>query len=115
MPDQISKIQKVRKERDKELKTFHDVMIHFGFNKMDTKGWANKDAICYQHTYYNWFADFHTYSPPLSVWMVGTGLKDGRGFPGGWVYWEPDEIRAELERAIDELGKDPAAGYYENP
>ena len=101
-PDQIKVIEKEKRRRERCRDSFVKTLKRFGFKKIDTSDWVNPNQDCYEHPHYEWFAEIYDRGGWNDVFMAGQGLKDG-GFPGGWVYGDPEQIEKELARAIDEL------------
>lgn len=102
--EQVKKIEKEERARERCRKSFEKMLLRFGFKKIDTSDWEDKNAMAYEHVYYNWFAKINkNFSGDISdVFMAGEGLKNV-GFPGGYNYESPKEIEIELVKVMDEL------------
>lgn len=99
---QLKKINTEIAERKEDKSAFEKVLFHYQFKKVDTTGWLNPKQDCYQHVYFNWWAEIVRHGGWHEVWLVGEGLKCG-GFPGGWNYGEPEYLQEEIEKAIQIL------------
>lgn len=87
-PDQEKTVMQAKAEREKSFKSFKSILIHFGFTK--EKGLDG----CYGID--KWWAEISENGD--HVWLVGKGLKTS-AFPGGWIYWTPNELALELQSA----------------
>lgn len=90
------------KEHIAERKAFMDVLKKYGFKKINTKDWADKTAVAYIHEGNDWYAELLHRGGYSDVWMVGKGLKQASGFPGGWLYEEPAQIEAVIIKALND-------------
>jgi len=102
--EQIAQIDKEERKRKRCRSGFGKMLKHFGFKKADTSDWLQKDTLAFEHVYYNWYAEIQNHGNWDSVWMVGPGLKDS-GFPGGYMYDEPEKIETEIISALEKLNK----------
>lgn len=74
---------------------FEDILERAGFTKIRTEfdgdtGWEYRKM--------GWYADVINYTSGSEVWMIGAGLKDRKGYPGGFRYHEPAELEEELSK-----------------
>lgn len=87
---QIKTVEKERHRREKACSSFRRILRYFGFTQMR----GDKSAFVHKR---GWYAEIQWQSNYYVVWLVGGGLKSS-GFPGGWIYYEPKEVKEELER-----------------
>lgn len=93
-PAQIAIIDKEKKRREKCRGSFKRMLTKLGFRPCkDLPG-------SFQHKDRSWYAEIIDRGNYSDCWMVGEGLKDLTGFPGGWVYETPMDIEKELIKAI---------------
>lgn len=97
-PAQIAYIEKTIIKRDKELKTFENVLKHFGFRKLNTKGWVNPDQNCYTQNTHGWFVEILDYGKWKSCLVHGTGLDHGHPF--GKHYDSPESLCEAIVKAL---------------
>lgn len=97
-PEQIKFVEESECAREKEIKkvssSLVNVLHHFGFKKAATvEGGYGNDK-------YQWWAEIiqHGNQEPY-VWIVGNNLRDSP-FPGGWTYWEPQDLFRALGEAL---------------
>lgn len=104
--EQVVLIQETKAKRDAECKSFVSVLKHFGFTKLSTKGWEQTDRICYENKQHDWFAEIFKlgayHSQFFDCWMAGPGLRNV-GFPGGYMYGSPEEVKDALLQALNEI------------
>lgn len=98
---QVAKIEIAKNQRQRCRNSFVRMLKHFGFKKIDTAGWENPKALCFENETCEWFAEIQNYGNWDEVFMAGKGLKNV-GFPGGYMYGTPQEIEEELLKAIKE-------------
>lgn len=119
LPQQLALIYKVREKarkkenrlsriRDKEhmaeRKQLIDVLKKYGFKKISTKDFKDKTTVvAFMHEANDWYAELLHRGGYSDVWMVGKGLKQANGFPGGWLYEEPEQIEAVIIKARNEM------------
>lgn len=93
--EQLAKVEKRRKQIESDFRSFKSVLRHFGFKQLKDQ----KD--CFAND--KWYAEIVNHGNWHSVWMTGQGLKNSHLFPGGWTYFEPNEIRDELYNAAKDF------------
>jgi hypothetical protein len=101
---QNDKVEKEIRRRERCRNSFEKMLKHFGFKKIDTSDWERPNIPAFQHSYYNWYAEIIDHGRWNEVWMAGHGLRHS-GFPGGWMYGEPEDIEKELSKALQELAQ----------
>lgn len=101
-PEQISKIEKVRKQRHRYRNNFVQTLKLFGFKKMDTSDWLDKTVLAYENELTEWYAEIWNHLNYTEVWIVGKGLPHASCPPGGGVYGDPEAIQKVLAKALDE-------------
>lgn len=82
------------KKRDACKNSFKRTLEHHGFKAYPEL------KNCFQHIYFNWWAEITVHDRYTEVWIVGPGLKCA-GFPGGWTYGTPEEITEEITKYLD--------------
>jgi hypothetical protein len=93
-PAQIATIEKERKRREKCRGSFKRMLAKLGFRQShDVPG-------SFSHKTNDWYAEIIDRRHYSDVWMVGDGLKNSTGFPGGWVYESPMELEKEVVKAL---------------
>lgn len=100
--EQVALIEETKAKRDAECKSFVSVLKHFGFTKVRTKGWKQPDRICYENKQHGWSAEIFSNCNIFSCWMAGPGLRNV-GFPGGYMYGSPEEVKDALLQALNEI------------
>lgn len=90
-------------ETNRNIEAFRKILLSFGFTKVDTSDWPNKNNIpyAYEHVKNEWYAEIYR-DRGGEIWMVGPELKSGR-MPGGWMYWEPKDVKEELTNALNKI------------
>lgn len=102
-PEQMKIIEKERNKKKAASNSFKKMLINHGFKKLDTTGWLDPKQECYEHVYYNWFAQIFTHNSLwVECWLVGSGLRNS-GFPGGWMYGSTEELNVAIEVAFRKL------------
>ena len=95
MKDKIKPLVKL------EIYNFSLTLKKFGFKKLPNENAYGEPQNCYAHDKNSWFADIIDFGNFAEVWMVGKGLKDGGGMPGGWNYGSIKEIEDTLNKALN--------------
>lgn len=77
---------------------FEAILQEAGFTKI----WTELDGdTAWEYRKMGWYADVLGYLGFHEVWMIGAGLKDKQGYPGGWRYSYPEELREKLSKYAD--------------
>ena len=77
---------------------FEAILQDAGFIKIRT----HEDGdTAWEYRKMGWYADVLGYLWGCEVWMIGPGLKDNPGYPGGWRYSYPEGLREELSKYAD--------------
>lgn len=92
---QLARIEEKRKEREACRDSFVKMLKFFEFEEMPDL------PNCFIHKIYNWYAEYLEGNCGY-VWITGEKLKTS-AFPGGWIYWEPEEVEEALLKALEEL------------
>jgi len=93
-PDQIKKLDKSDAESKKCLSSFERTLKRFGFKQI-----ADLPPGHFEHKKNDWYAEISNRNDYYIVLMVGEGLKQSP-FPGGWIYYDVQELQKELLKAI---------------
>lgn len=76
--------------------TFQSVLKEFGFKKRNVLHDDGHKSSYWYIQKKNWYAEIHVCTCYTEVWLVGKGLKESNGYPGGYFYGEPEQLRDEL-------------------
>jgi len=89
---QIARIDKVQRQRYRYRNSFKRMLISLGF-KQD-----KEYPDSFTHKKEDWYAQINDRGNWSDCWMTGKGLKESSGFPGGWMYDTPMQIKIEVEK-----------------
>lgn len=88
-------------KRNTDIAEIKKILLKHGFKRMNTKGWLDKYAICYEHTKNGWFADIIDRGGNWAdCFLAGKGL-----LPGGYVH-SVRSLEEELNRFIEKVRHD---------
>ncbi len=99
--DQINHVESEIAKREKELNSFVKVLKHFGFNKVNTRGWQNPDQSCWSNDQHGWFVEIIDYGSFKTCVFHGKPLDEGS--PWGKEYNSPESASKGIFDALDLL------------
>lgn len=75
--------------------SFRQVLLSFGFKRLK----KHRDYVFpYHHEetgmYCEVYKDRHPYA-----WAIGGNLRSSDSYPGGHIYWKPNDLRAAIAKA----------------